>query len=196
MKKISLKYLVLLLFSFALITGCSEDDDNGGEISTFVGNYVISNASVSEEFDISINGPLGPIDYTVPAETNITSAIQQSLLSQLECDSPENSYVELHKDNSMYMSCAGENELNAGTWQVVSATELKLNMNATAIPASPTGISLTLTDIVVSGSNMSGLTSVPLPADMVEALLPAGVTLASGNPPIFMVSFSLTFVKQ
>lgn len=195
MKKFSLKYLFLLLFSFVIITGCSKDDDNGEEVSTFVGDYIISNASVSEEFDISINGPLGPIDYTVPAETNITSAIQESLLSQIECDSPENSYVELREDNSMYMSCAGENELNAGTWQVVSATELKLNMNAAAIPASPIGISLTLTDIVVVGSNMSGLTTVPLPPDMVEALLPDGITLAPGN--LFIeVSFSLTFVKQ
>ena len=91
---------------------------------------------------------------------------------------------------------AGEKELNAGTWEEVSATELKLNMNASAIPDSPTGISLTVNEIVVAGSNISGVTSVPLTIDMVEALLPGDLTLATGNPPIFMVNLSLTFVKQ
>lgn len=195
MKNFGLKYLVLLFFSFVLITGCSDDNDDSAEVSAFIGDYVISNASVSEEFDISINGPVGPIDFTVPVGMDITSAIQEALLSQIDCNSADKSYVELREDNSMYMSCAGENELNAGTWQEVSATELKLNMNAAAIPTSPTGFSLTVTDIVVAGANMSGFTSVPLPQDMVAALV-APATLAPGNPPIFMVSFSLTFVKQ
>lgn len=190
----SLKYLVLLLFSFVLITGCDDDDDEP-EVSSFVGEYNISNAAVSEDLIVSINGPNGPMDITIPAGMDITEAIQQALLSQLDCDSPENSWVELRENSSMYMSCAGANEMNAGTWEEVSATELKLNMNADAIPSSPIGFTLTVTDITMAGNNMSGFTSVPLPADMVEALInPA--TLAPGYPPIFMVSFSITFVSQ
>lgn len=195
MKNFSLKYLVLLLFSFVLITGCDDDGDGDGGVSPFVGDYVISKAEVSESFVVSINGPVGPIDIPIDAGMDITEAIQEALLSQVDCDSADKSYVELREDNSMYMSCAGENELNAGTWEEVSATELKLNMNAAAIPISPIGFSLTVTDIAIAGANMSGLTSVPLPQDMVEVLI-APATLAPGNPSIFMVNFSLTFVKQ
>ena len=194
MKKFSLKYLVLLLCSISIITGCSDDDD--AEVSPFIGDYVIHSASVSDEFVISINGASGPMDFEVPPGMDITEVIQAALLSSVECDSPANSFVELRKDNSMFMSCAGENELNAGTWEEVSPTELKLNMNNEAIPSSPVGFLLNVTDIVMAGSNMSGLTSVPLPKDMVEALLPQGITLAPENPPVFMVKFSLTFVKQ
>lgn len=196
MKNFSLKYLILLLCSFALITSCDDGDDDDPEVSPFVGDYVISEASVSEEFVISINGPVGPMDFTVTKGMDITGAIQDALLSSIECGSPESSYVELREDKSIFMSCAGENELNAGTWQEESATELKLNLNNAAIPSSPIGLPLTVTDITWAGSNMSGLTSVPLPESMVEALLPDEITLAPGNPAIFMVKFSLTFVKQ
>lgn len=191
MKLLKMKYLVLLLFSVALFTSCG-DDEPQEEVSSFVGDYVISEAKTSEAFSINTN-EMGEVP--VAEATDITAAIQASLLSQVDCDSPENSYVELRENNSMFMSCQGANELNAGTWEEVSPTELKLNMNSSAIPTSPTGYVLTVTDIAIAGANMSGKTSVPLPKEMV-AVLVAPLTLTDDNPPIFMVSFSLTFVKQ
>ena len=193
MKNLSLKYLLLLLCSVALITSCSnDDDDENKQDSPFVGDYVIKEAKTSEAFTINTN-ELGEIP--IPAGTNITSAIQEALLSQVNCSSADNSWIELRNDFSIYMSCAGANELSAGTWDEVSATELRLNINADAVPSSPVGFTLTVTNIAVAGSDMSGLTSVPLPADMVATMV-APLTLSEDNPAIFLVSFSLTFTKQ
>jgi hypothetical protein len=138
---------------------------------------------------------MGPIP--IPPGQDITALIQQSLLSQVDCDDVNKSWVELRGDTKMYMSCEGANELNAGTWQEVSPTALKLNMNTAAIPTSPAGIVLDVTDIVIAGANMQGNTSVPLPKEMIATMLAQmGLTLTENNPDNFMLAFSITFVKQ
>lgn len=191
MKLLNMKYLVLLLFSVALFTACN-DDDPETETSIFVGNYVINNSEISEAFFLNTN-EMGEI--AVPLNTDITQAIQTSLLSQIDCSSADKSWVELRKDNSMYMSCEGANELNAGTWVEVSETVLKLNMNGAAIPSSPTGFVLEVSNIVISGANMSGKTSVPLPKEMIAGMI-APLSLSADNPDVFMVKFSIVFVKK
>lgn len=191
MKLLNMKYLVLLLFSVALFTACN-DDDPETETSIFVGNYVINNSEISEAFFLNTN-EMGEI--AVPLNTDITQAIQTSLLSQIDCSSADKSWVELRKDNSMYMSCEGANELNAGTWVEVSETVLKLNMNGAAIPSSPTGFVLEVSNIVISGANMSGETSVPLPKEMIAGMI-APLSLSADNPDVFMVKFSIVFVKK
>ena len=69
----------------------------------------------------------------------------------------------------MYMSCEFQNELNAGTWEEIDATTLKLNMNSTAIPSSPTGFVLTVTDIVKNATGLRGKTGVPIPKELIAA---------------------------
>ncbi len=66
----------------------------------------------------------GPIP--VPVGTDITIQIQAALLSSLDCASAGYAYVELRKDFSIYMSCAGENEFNAGTWEEIDDSTLAL----------------------------------------------------------------------
>lgn len=161
-------------------------------LERFVGNYVINNAALSAALSITTN-ELGTIP--IPAGTDITQQIQASLLSQVNCSSADKSWVELRKDYSMYMSCEGTNELNAGTWQEMSATELKLNMNSAAIPSSPTGFVLNVTEIVQTGDKMTGKTTVPLPKEMIAAMI-APLTLTPTSPPVYMVTFSLEFLKK
>lgn len=194
MKKFSLKYLVLLLCSFALITACSDDDDEP-EVSPFVGNYVITNAVLTEALVIPIvEVPVVGDEIVLPAGFDITAAIQAALLDNVDCDSADKSWIELRADESMYMSCEGANALNAGTWEEVSPTELKLSMNSTAVP--PIGFVLNVTNIVENNTTLSGLTSVPLPQPMVAALLPEGLELAPDAPEIFMAYFALDFLIQ
>ena len=114
----NLKYLILLLVSVAFI-GCEDDADE--EISAYVGNYVISKASLAETLTLSIL-PNGEIP--VPENTDITQAIQTALLGSVNCASADKSYIELRKDNSMYLSCEGANPMNAGTWEELSAQTL------------------------------------------------------------------------
>lgn len=199
MKILKLSFFAALVLSMSLFTGCK--DDETADVSAFVGNYTITKAAILSITPAIVTNEIGPVP--IPPGTDITAIIHQSLLSQVDCSSADKSWVELRENMSMYMSCEGANELNAGTWEEVSPTELKLNMNAAAIPSSPTGFSLTVSNIAVAGNNMSGDTSVPLPKDMVAALVAeigAGLgmelTLAESNPDVFMLAFSITFVKQ
>ena len=190
MRFLRFKILVVLIASLALVTGCNDDPEE--EVSPFIGNFTIKKAMLAEKLSIPTN-EMGTID--VPIGTDITTAIQNSLLSQVACSSADKSWVELREDMSMYMSCEGANALNAGTWEEVSSTELKLNMNSAAIPTSPTGFVLNVTNITQSATGMTGKTTVPLPKTMV-AVLVAPLTLAASAPDIFMVTFSLEFVKK
>lgn len=190
MRFLKFKILVVLIASLALVTGCDKDTEE--EVSPFIGNFTISKAMLAEKLSIPTNG-MGTID--VPIGTDITAPIQNALLSSVNCTSADKAWVELREDMSMYMSCQGSNALNAGTWEEVSSTELKLNMNSAAIPTSPTGFVLNVTNITQSSTGMTGKTSVPLPKAMVAGLI-APLTLAATAPEVFMVTFSLEFVKK
>jgi hypothetical protein len=191
MKILKFKVLVVLVALVALISGCK--DDTTEVVSQFVGNYTITNAAVAETFNISTSQG---IPVPVVAGTDITVAIQNSLLSSASCSTADKAWVELRKDKSMYMSCEGANAFNAGTWEEVDATTLKLNMNSAAIPSSPTGYVLTVTNVVKTSTGLTGKTSVPMPKEMFAAgLAIVGMTPAD-TPAVYMVTFSLGFTKK
>jgi hypothetical protein len=190
MRFLKFKILVVLIASLAMVTGCNDDPEE--EVSPFIGNFTIKKAMLAEKLSIPTNG-MGTID--VPIGTDITAPIQNALLSSVSCASADKSWVELRKDMSMYMSCEGANSLNAGTWDEVSSTELKLNMNSAAIPTSSTGFVLNVTNISQSATGMTGKTTVPLPKAMVAGFV-APLSLAASAPEIFMVTFSLEFAKK
>ena len=193
MKTMNLKLLAILLILLAFITNCGEDEKVG---SKFIGDYVITEALVAEAFSIPVTG-LGNISVAV--NTPITEAIQKALLSAVTCSSADKSYIELREDFSIFLSCEGANPLNAGTWSEVSATELLLNLNSTAVPSSPTGIALAVTEVVKSGTILTGNTTVPLPKAMVAAIITAinpALTLDATAPDIFLVKISLKFTQK
>jgi len=191
MKNLRFMFLFVLIASVALFTGCNDDEDE--EVSTFVGNFVINSAKVAAP-SFSIITTTIPIP--VPVGQDITQAIQSALLSSVKCSSADKSWVELRKDKSIYMSCEGANAINAGTWEEVDSKTLKLNMNSTAIPTSPTGIVLTVGEIVQDSKGWSGTTSVPMPKEMFAAMLqPLGFTIAA-TPALYIVPFTMNFVKK
>lgn len=191
MKNLKFKFLFVLIASVALLAGCNDDEEE--EVSPFVGKFVISHAQVAVTFNLNTTAG---VQIPVAAGTDITPAIQQALLSSVNCSSADKSWIELREDNSIYMSCEGANAFNAGTWEEVSDTELKLNMNNTAIPSSPTGFVLNVTGIVKSATGWTGTTSVPMPKEMFAAgLAQFGMTIAA-TPAVYLVTFSLDFVKK
>ena len=193
MKTLNLKFLAILLISLGIIASCGEDEV---KTSSFVGDYVITEALVAEALNVPITG-LGNIP--IPAGTPITQAIQAALLGAVSCSSADKTYVELREDFSLFMSCEGANPLNAGTWSEISATDLMLNLNSTAVPSAPAGISLTVTDVEKSGGILTGLTSVPLPKAFIAAALAAynpALTLDPSAPDIFVVKISLKFTQK
>jgi hypothetical protein len=193
MKTMNFKSLSILFIAIVFIASCSEDTK---KVSSFVGDYVITEATVAESFNVPVTG-LGNIP--VPIGTPITVAIQTALLSAVSCSSADKTYIEIREDFSLYMSCEGANPLNAGTWTEISSTELLLNLNGTAVPSAPTGIALTVSDVVKNGDILTGTTSVPLPKVMIAATLAAinpSLTLDPSAPEIFVVKFSLKFTQK
>jgi len=189
MKVRRISVLAILFASFTVFTGCK--DKSKDEVSPFVGNYTISNASLAEPISITVDG----VPMSIQVGTNITLQIQAALLSSVDCASAGYAYVELRKDFSIHMSCAGLNDFNAGTWEEVDATTLTLNMNSTAIPSSPSGFVLTVSDIVKTATGMTGKTSVPLPKEMIEAML-QGLTLDPSTPAVINAVFTIDFEKK
>ena len=189
MKIMNFRLLAILLVLLVFIPNCSKD--NKVEIK-FAGNYVITEALVAEAFTIPVTG-LGNIPVAV--NTPVTEAIQTALLSAVTCSSADKSYIELREDFSLVLSCEGADPLNAGTWTEVSATELLLNLNSSAVTSSPTGISLAVTEVVKSGTILTGNTSVPMPKAFIAAII-APLTLDASAPEIFLVKVSLKFTQK
>jgi hypothetical protein len=190
MKVLKFTSAAILFASLALFTGCKDKSDDG--TSPFVGNFTISNAEVAEVMTLTTN-QAGEI--SVPVGTNITPQIQTALLSSVDCAQASYAYVELRKDFSIHMSCAGENEFNAGTWSEENDSTLILNMNATAIPSSPSGFSLTVSNIDKNATGMRGKTSVPLPKEMVASMI-APLTLVESTPSVINMVFYIDFEKK
>ena len=196
MKTSRLFLFALLSVSMVFLSSCKEDEEP--EESSFIGDYVIVNATTSEPLTLTTN-EIG--DITVPQGMDITVMIQDALLGAIQCD-PASSIIELHEDFSLFLSCATSmEEIDAGTWEEQSETVIILNLNSTAIPSSPTGIVLTVTDVTLVGSLLSGSTSVPIPKDMLATI----VSLMSGGlatldmdatPDAIPLTFTIQLEKQ
>jgi len=188
MKTVNFKWLAPIFALVVLIPGCKDDEK---EVSKFIGDFVISNAELAEALIVPTVETPGNI--TVPVGTNITQVIQTALLSAVNCSSPDKSFVELREDNSLYLSCEGLTPLNAGTWEEVSETSLKLNLNSTAIP--PIGFVLTVTDIVEDATGLTGITIVPLPKEMIAGMI-APLNLSPSAQAVFMLKISIEFMEK
>jgi hypothetical protein len=190
MKKPKIYFMSLLAISVIMLSGC--EDDPIVEVSPLVGDYVITKAVLSETLTLVTN-EIGPLPIAVG--TDITTMIQAALLGSIECTA-ENSLIELRADNSLYLSCKGsEEEIDAGTWEEVSETVIKLNMNSTAVPSSPTGVVLTVNDVSIDGDLLSGETNVPLPREMLAGVVAAmSGGLATLNMEKTAAAVPVTFV--
>lgn len=164
--------LILLMFmslAFILNSGCEKDTEEE-EASPFIGNYLITYAQVTEPLVMQI---VGSTPIAVPTGFPVTDMIQDALLGAIEC-TPENSLIELWEDNSLHISCKGtETELDGGTWEEVSETVVRLNLNTTAIPNSSTGVTLEVKDITWEDNVLRGVTEVPLAAETLAGIVAA-----------------------
>jgi hypothetical protein len=196
MKTSKLVLLTLLAVAMVFLSSCKEDDDP--DVSPYVGDYVITKATISEALTLTTN-EIGPIQ--VPIGTDITVMIQTALLGALQCES-QNSLIQLNEDFSVYLYCTSSmNELDAGTWEEQSETVLVISLNSTAIPSSPTGMVLTVTEVSLVGSALTGTTVVPIPeamlAEIVAALSQGMATLdTDATPDALPLTFTIELTKQ
>jgi hypothetical protein len=186
-----------LSLSMVFLSSCKEDPEE--ELSPFIGDYVITKATLAEAFSIEINELPDPMILVVGYP--ITEMIQTALLGAVACE-PANSLIELREDFSLYLSCSSSmEELDGGTWEEQSETVIVLNMNSTAIPASPTGIVLTVNDVTLVGNVLSGKTTVPISEQMLAAMVAAmsggQATLdEEATPDALPMTFTIELEKQ
>jgi hypothetical protein len=193
MKVSNLKLFLPLTAAVILISNCSKDSTK--TTSPFIASYVFTESKTALPIDIPVTTvSVDSMTLTAPSGTDITAAIEAALLGAINCQAVP-TYIELRSDHSIYYSCQGSNPINAGTWEEVSATELIMNLNSTAVPSSPTGIQLTISNIVTTSTSITGVTTVPLPKEMISMFLPTGMTLHVNAPAYFVVTFSIKFTK-
>jgi hypothetical protein len=188
MKTVKFYRLTILLTLFVALFGCK--DDEGPQVSAFVGSFSITEAKLATSLVIP-TVQMG--DYTIPANTDITAAIQSALLKSITCSPASDTYIELREDNTIYFSCKGANAVNAGAWEEVSASSINLNLNATAIP--PIGFSMLITDAVIDANGISGKTAVPFQSTVIAGMI-APLTLSSSALPVYVVNISIKFSKK
>jgi len=196
MKTIRFFLLGLLSVSMVFLSSCKEDPEDEG--SSFVGDYIMVDATISEPLTLTTN-EIG--DLSIPAGVDITAMMQAALLGSIQCD-PANSIIELREDYSLFLSCSSSmDEVDAGTWEEQNGSVIVLNMNSTAIPSSPTGVVLTVTDVSLIGTLLSGQTSVPVAAQMlagiVTAMTQGNATLdMDATPDAVPMTFTIDLQKQ
>jgi len=175
------KFILLTFLSISLVFLSSCKDDPEEEASSYIGNYTIVNATISEPLTLTTN-EIG--DLTVPVGVDITAMIQAALLGAVQCDPPTASLIELREDFSLFLSCTTSMvEIDGGTWEEQSETVIVLNLNSTAVPTSPTGVVLTVTDVSLVGVLLSGTTSVPVSKEMLAGIVTA---MTQGNATLDM----------
>lgn len=197
MKKSKLIMLAFLSVFLVFLSSCKEDPEE--EVSPYIGEYTIVKATLTENLVLWTNELPDPL--TLVAGLSVTEMIQTALLGAIDCE-PENSLIELREDFSLYIGCLGTTEeLDGGTWEEQSETVIVLNLNSTAIPASSTGIVLTVTDVTLEGNMLSGVTTVPISRDMLVDVL-AGMsdgrlTLDMEATPVAVpITFAIELEKQ
>jgi len=190
---------VLLFFlsvSLVFLSSCKEDPPV--IVSPFIGDYVVTKATLAENLALHTN-EIGVM--TLVAGLDISEMIQTALLGAIDCE-PENSLIEMREDFSLYLSCSSSmEELDAGTWEEISETEIVLSMNSTAIPASATGIVLTVSEITMIGNTLTGTTTVPISEPMLAGII---TSMSDGQlsldedetPPALPVTFTIELTKQ
>jgi len=196
MKKSKLILLTFLSVFLVFLSSCKEDPEE--EVSPYIGNYTVVKATLTENLTLMTN-QIGAM--TMVAGLEITEMIQTALLGAIDCE-PENSLIELREDFSLYIGCLGSmEELDGGTWEEQSLTVVVLNMNSTAIPASTTGIVITVSDVTLEANILSGETTVPISRDMLVEVL-AGMsggqlTLDLEATPVAVpITFEIELEKQ
>ena len=187
----------MLSVSLIFLSGCKKDEEP--EVSSFVGEYVLTKATLTENLDIHVNELDDPM--TLVAGFPITTMMQGALLGSIECE-PLNSFIELREDFSVHLSCStSSDDINAGTWEEQSETVLVLNLNSTAVPSAPSGVVLTVTDVSMVGKLLKGTTSIPISeamlATIVEAMSGGQATLdTDATPDAVPIFFSIELEKQ
>lgn len=192
------RFLMLAFLSVFLVflSSCKEDPEE--ELSPYIGEYTIVGATLTENLTLTTN-QIG--EMTLVAGLSVTEMIQTALLGAIDCE-PENSLIELREDFSLYIGCLGTTEeLDGGTWEEQSETVIVLNLNSTAIPASATGIVITVTDVTLEGNILSGETTVPISRDMLVDVL-AGMSNGQltldmeATPVVVPITFEIELEKQ
>jgi hypothetical protein len=186
MKKITTVFLTALTLSLVFIISCSKDDP--GKTDPLVGKYIISSTVLTQP-------AMYQGDTVLAAGTDITLGINAALLSSASCSNVSNTRLELKNNGQIWYDCEGENTgIQNGTWEITTdRSSLSLALN---IP-NPVGTgtitaNLTISDLQESALQVSGNTSIPLPASFFAGL---GVDVSNYASAIIPTSFEITITR-
>ena len=195
---------LLALGGMVFVSSCNDDDDP--VVDPLVGNYKLTSAIYLGQYNPAdgstseVSMSIAPIPDEIPPTAPITELIAGVLNGVSECVgsdgvTPDASQVqiEFREDGSLWFTCDGEGAESSGSWSKADATTVTLNIAPT--DNIPTGLSLTLSNIVIAGSNLSGrIDGFPMPRHLGYDL---GAPLPDeGGPNIQILSISMVITKQ
>lgn len=196
--------LALALVGLVFVSSCNNDEEP--TVDPLVGNYKLTSAIYLGLFNpadgstAEVSMSIAPIPDEIPPTAPITELIAGVLNGVSECVAsdgvtPDASQVqiEFRADESLWFTCDGEGAESSGTWSRADATTVTLNIAPT--DNIPTGLSLTLSNIVIAGSNLSGrIDGFPMVKNLAFAL---GAPLPDeGGPNIQILSITMVLTKQ
>jgi len=175
-----LLFMVIVLLGI-LTVSCGKDDKED-EVASYAGNYQLKKATL-KTIDIG---------FKLDVDEDITPMIQDVLLNVSPCSDQLQTIIELHPDQSIYLSCLDEEMiLKAGRWsQNIPDRQLTLIFeNAEVWQGDP----ITLKDVTVKGNVTTG-TSNTVSID--KKWLANYTNMPDQMPDIIKVTFSMEMTKQ
>jgi len=200
---LKLSLMATVLAGLVFVTACNDDDEP--TVDPLVGNYKLNAATYLGLYNpadgstaaVTMNiVPIGDIPVNAPISSlveGVLNGVSECVASDGVTPDPTQVQIEFRADGTLWFTCDGVGDTQSGTWTKVDATTVTLNISPT--DNIPTGLSLTMSNFVVAGSNLSGrIDGFPMPKDLT---LPLGSPLPDdGGPNIQLLSLTMVLVKK
>lgn len=151
----------LTMAGLVTFTSCSDDDEENPPVETLAGVYKMTEAITTTDIVDMEDSVI------IPSGSNVTAIMSGGIFGASPCDNPANSAIDMATDGKLFFVCVGsesdKNGVDAGSWSENSdLTTLTLTLNSTVVP--PQGFALTVTNVSLTGSVISGtIAGVPMP---------------------------------
>lgn len=194
--------MATVLAGLVFVTSCNDDDEP--TVDPLVGDYKVSAATYLGLFnpadgstaEVAMNiFPLGDIPVNSPIKdlvAGVLNGVPECVAGDGVTPDASQIQIEFRADGSLWFTCNGVGDEQSGSWTKVNDTTVTLDISPT--DNIPTGLSLTLSNVVIAGSNLTGrIDGFPMLKDLT---LPLGAPLPDeGGPNIQLLSLTVVLAK-
>lgn len=182
-----IKFILPILLTLVVFSGCEKDDDNTPEVDPLVGKWSFVSATLRDA------APVG-VTPNLPAGTDLTIVFGGLLVGSIDCDNPTNGKLQLEESGQILFICDGEGTPGVpnGTWSIDEDRTTLTMVIPIDNEGTPVNFPLVMNNLVETANSISGdINNVPIPRIVFEGL---GITVPEGQP-LVPINVSVTFMK-